>query len=82
VCLCDVEGASSRAPFYHIFGGSSGFRVVSWVFWWASLYDTTYLCVLGKRGRFVGERIVDWDGIGGCSGGWSVALGAFFYSDV
>jgi len=59
-----------------------GFCVVSWVFGWASLYDASYRCFVCKRGRFVGARIVDSSGIGVCSGGWSVALGASFNSDV
>ncbi len=37
---------------------------------------------MGKGGRFVEARIVDWDKISGCSGGRYVALGASFYSDV
>jgi hypothetical protein len=64
--LCDVEGACNMVPFYHVFGGSTGFCVVSWVLGWASLYDASYRCMMGKSGRFVGERIVDWSGIGGC----------------
>jgi len=59
VCLCDVEGACSKVPFYHIFGGFAGCCVVSWVFGWASLYDVNYRCLVGKGGRFVGARIVD-----------------------
>ena len=82
VCLCDVEGACSKGPFYHVFGSSAGFCAVSWVFGWASLYDTDYRCVVGNSGRFVGARGVDWDEIGGCSGGWSNALGVSFYSDA
>ena len=74
-----MEGISSRAPFYHVFCGFVGFCVVSWVFGWASFYDTTYRSVMGKSGRFVGARVVDWDGIGGCSGGWSVVLGSGGY---
>ena len=82
MCLCDVEGECGEVPFYHVFGGSTGFCVVSWAFGWASLHDAYYRCVVGKGGRFVGARIFDWSGIGGCFGGWSVALGAPFNSDV
>jgi len=64
MCLCDMEGACSKVPFYHVFGSSAGFCDVSWVFGCANLYDTNYRCVVGKSGRFVGARIVDWDGIG------------------
>ena len=38
--------------------------------------------MVGKGGRFLEARIVDWDKIGGCFGGRSVALGASFYGDV
>ena len=81
-CLSDVEGACSKVPFYHVFGGFVGFCVVSWVFGWASLYVANYRCLVGKGGRFVEARTVDWSGIGGCFGGWSVALGASFSSDL
>ena len=80
--LCDVKGIYREVPFYHVIVSSTGFCVVSWVFGWASLYDASYRCVVGKGRRYVGVRIVDWDGIGGCSGGWSVELGALFYNDV
>ena len=46
------------------------------------MYDASYRCVVGKGGRNVGARIIDWDGISGCFGGWYVALGASFHSDV
>ena len=78
MCLCDVKVTSSRVPFYHVFGDFAGFYAVSWVCGWASLYDTNYRCVVDKSGRFVGVRVVDWGGIGGCSSGWFVALGASF----
>ena len=82
--MCDVEGACSEVPFYHVLGSSTGFGVVSCVFGWAGLYDASYRCVVVKGGRNVGAQIVGnvGDGIGGCFGGWSVALGASFYSDV
>ena len=82
VCVCDVEGTCSEVPFYHVLCSSTGFCAVSWVFGWVSLYDASYRCVVGKGGRNVGGMIVEWDGIGGCFGGWSAALGASFYSDV
>ena len=64
-----MEGAGSKVPFYHIFGGSAGFCVVSWVFGWASLYDANYRCFVCMGGRFVGAMIVDCSGINECSGG-------------
>jgi hypothetical protein len=82
VCLCDVEGACIKVPFYHVFGGSTRLCAVSWVFRWASWYDANYRCLVCKGGRFVGERIADCSGVDGCFGGWSAALGASFNSDV
>ena len=82
LCLCDVEGACSKVPLCHVFGGSARFCVVSWVFGRENLYDANFRCLVGKGGRLVGARIVDCSGIGGCSSGWSVALGASFISAV
>ena len=41
MCLYDVVEACSKVPFYHVFGGSVGFRVVSGVLGWASMILTT-----------------------------------------
>ncbi len=81
MCLCDAGGAYDKVPFYHIFGGSARFCVVSWVFGWACLYDANYRCLVGKGGRFVGAWIAGCNEIDGCCGGWFVALGASFNSD-
>jgi hypothetical protein len=82
VCLCDVEGACSKLSFYHVFGGSAEFCVVSWVVGWACLYDANYRCLVGKVGRFVWAWVAGCSGIDGCSSGWSFALGASFNKEV
>ena len=69
MCLCDVEEVCSKVPFYHVFGSSTRFCVVSWVFGWACLYDASYRCLVGKDGRFIGAKIADCSGIDECSGG-------------
>ena len=69
VCLCDVEGACSKIPFYRVFGSSTRFCVVSWVFGWVSLYNANYRCLVCKGGHFVGARIADCSVVDGCFAG-------------
>jgi hypothetical protein len=77
VCLCNVEGVCSKALFYNVFSGLPWFYAMYGVFGWASLYDTTYRCVMGRSGRFVWTGCVGWNGIGRCGGRWSGAFSAF-----
>jgi hypothetical protein len=79
--FCNVKGACNKAPFYHVLSGLAGFYILSWVFGWARFYDTSYRCVVGRNGRFVGAGGVDWNEINSC-GGRSGALNASYDRDV